>query len=301
MIDLKDALVFTKVVEQHSFAKAGEVLGLPASAVSRRVSRLETALGARLLQRTTRSLTLTDVGKTYFDHAARAMDELACGEAAVGILQAEPRGTVRLTTAHGLAADVWQAAQGFLNRHPDVILELDVSERFADLVDGRIDLAIRAGVLPDSALVARKLASAHGQLFASPDYLANAPPLESIADLENHQCIITGGAVTGASWMLYAGRKPRAIRVTGRVAIANLHLAVQAATEGFGIVRAPTQIAEPLVAKGQLQRVLAPVHAGAGAIWLVYAARAQMSAAVRGLSEHLLASLPARLASPPEP
>src|SRR5258707_551765 len=190
-MDLNEITVFTQVVQAGSFTAAARLLGMPKSTVSRKVSDLEERLNARLLQRTTRKLSLTDAGRTYFDYSVRIVNEIEAAERAVGSLQDRPRGLLRITV--GLNSQ-WLAGivTDFIKRNPEVQLEVLSTGRAVDLIEERFDLAIRAGVLPDSSLVARKLGNASWVLAATPGYLKKRRRPRVPADLKHHDCLVFG-------------------------------------------------------------------------------------------------------------
>src|SRR5215468_9843055 len=153
-MDLNEITVFTRVVQAGSFTAAAKVLGMPKSTVSRKVSDLEERLGARLLQRTTRKLSLTDAGRTYFDYGVRIVNEVEAAESAVGSLQDKPRGLLRVTAGIN-ASWLGDIVAEFMKRYPDVQVEMLCTARSVVLVEERFDLGIRAGALSDSSLIAR--------------------------------------------------------------------------------------------------------------------------------------------------
>src|SRR4051812_46693119 len=158
-MDLNEIAVFTKVVQAGSFTAAAKLLGMPKSTVSRKVSELEDRLDTRLLQRTTRKLSLTDAGRTYFDYGVRIVRELAAAETAVGSLHDKPRGLLRVTV--GTSAQwLGELFAEYMTANPEVQLEVLATGRRVDLVEERFDVAIRAGALADSSLVARRLGDA---------------------------------------------------------------------------------------------------------------------------------------------
>ena len=166
LADLNDLDVFCRVVEKASFSRAAAELGVPASSVSRRIARLEDSLGVRLLQRTTRRLHLTEAGRAYYDEVSRALTELEAAEMSLQVTQGAPRGRVRITTVgepfiEGLLYD-------FLERFPEVSLEVDKSHHTVDLIAEGFDVAIRAGALPDSSLVAHRLLTSGPIVVAAP-------------------------------------------------------------------------------------------------------------------------------------
>src|SRR5690606_16307876 len=170
--DLNDTLVFVKVVELGSFTAAARTLRLPKTTVSRKVHELETRLGAQLLHRTTRKLGLTEAGNIYFAHCQRIAHELDEAESAVGQLQAGPRGWLRVTATHAIG-NIWLGPLlgEFHARHPEVRVELLLSNDNLDIVAGEIDVAMRIGRLPDSNLAARKLSVFRTAVYATPEYV----------------------------------------------------------------------------------------------------------------------------------
>src|SRR5260370_4268952 len=167
---LNEMLVFARVVQAGSFTTAAAELGMPKSTVSRKVSELEERLKSRLLQRTTRKLSLTDVGRIYYDYCSRIVGEIEDAEHAVSSLQETPRGLLRVTAPVN-ATFLGSIVSDYLRRYPEVQLDLFCTARAVDLVEERFDLGIRAGTLPDSTLIARSLCSAKWLLVATPAYL----------------------------------------------------------------------------------------------------------------------------------
>ena len=170
--DLNDTLVFVKVVEAGSFIAAAKALRLPKTTVSRKVQELESRLGAQLLHRTTRKLGVTEAGSIYYEHSQRIARELDEAESAVGQLQGGPRGWLRITAPYSLGIERIAPLLGeFHARHPEVRVEMVLANETLDMIDRGIDVALRVGELPDSALVARRLAVMRTQVYASPGYL----------------------------------------------------------------------------------------------------------------------------------
>ncbi len=188
--DLNDTLIFVKVVESGSFIAAAQALRLPKTTVSRKVQELETRLGAQLLHRTTRKLGLTEAGNVYFEHCQRIARELSEAESAVGQLQGGPRGWLRITAPYSVGITWIAPLLGeFHARHPEVRVEMNLSNETVDMIDQGIDVALRVGALPDSNLIARKLAVFRTQIYASPNYLArHGEPLHP-DDLRHHRTL----------------------------------------------------------------------------------------------------------------
>jgi DNA-binding transcriptional LysR family regulator len=170
-VDLNELIVFARVVEARSFTAAARLLGIPKSTLSRKVSALEERLGSQLLSRTTRTLSLTDVGEVYYEHCARVVAEVDAAERAVGALSERPMGRLRVTAPLGFSF-LGPAIAGFGARHPEVEVEVTSTDRVVDLVSERFDVAIRAGPLVDSTLIAKPLGGSPQVLVASKRWCA---------------------------------------------------------------------------------------------------------------------------------
>jgi DNA-binding transcriptional LysR family regulator len=188
--DLNDTLVFVKVVEHGSFISAARALRLPKTTVSRKVQDLETRLGAQLLHRTTRKLGLTEAGNVYFEHCQRIARELDEAESAVSQLQGGPRGWLRITAPYSIGITWIAPLLGeFHALHPEVRVEMVLTNEALDLIDKEIDVALRVGNLPDSNLIARRLATFRSQVYASPSYIErHGEPLHP-DDLQHHRAL----------------------------------------------------------------------------------------------------------------
>lgn len=259
--------LFVRVVQAGGFSAAARQLSMPKSTLSRKVSELEERLGARLLQRTTRKLGLTDAGRIYYDHAARLVADAQIAEQAVGHTQASPRGLLRVTAplSFGMLAPI---VSDFLETYPDVQVELVCADRNVDLVEENFDLAIRAGVLKDSTLVARGLGFLKRVVVASPAYCKKHGTPKTPADLEKHVCIAFGAGPTPSLWTLESGTKRVEIRITPRLTVNDLEIMRTVATRAIGIAWMPTfMCAEDLRARRLVQLMpewcgaATPVHA----------------------------------------
>src|SRR5262245_50525709 len=190
-MDLNEMLVFARVVQAGSFTTAAAQLGMPKSTVSRKVSELEERLGSRLLQRTTRALSLTDVGRTYYDYCARIVGEIEEAERAVSSLQGTPRGLLRVTAPVNVSF-LGPIVSGFLERYSEVQIELFCTQRSVDLIEERYDLGIRAGALVDSTLIARSLGTVRWFVVATRAYLKKHGRPRSPEELKEHRCVLFG-------------------------------------------------------------------------------------------------------------
>jgi DNA-binding transcriptional LysR family regulator len=199
--DLNDILAFIKVIEGGSFTAAARDLRLPKTTVSRRIRELEQRLGAQLLHRTTRRLSLTEAGSVYFEQCRHVPQVLADAEASVGQLQGQPRGTLRITSSYSLMLSlVGPLLAEFRALCPDVHIDLILSHRTLDLVEEQIDVALRMGSLPDSAMVARRLAVLPNRIYASPAYLARHGEPAHPFELQRHFALVTRVARRGGGY-----------------------------------------------------------------------------------------------------
>ncbi len=200
--DLNDTLLFVRVVEQGSFTAAARLLGLPKATVSRKLQALEARLGVQLLHRTTRRLALTEAGGVYFGHCRRLAADLEAAEAAVQQLQGGPRGWLRFTAPMSLGLNILGGLLvEFRERHPDVRVEMLISNERFDLLEHDLDLALRVGPLPDSTLVARKLGRFGSQVLAAPRYLERFGEPRSPHELVEHRALAMPQHRRGSRWV----------------------------------------------------------------------------------------------------
>ncbi len=288
LTDLNDLEVFARVVEKSGFSRAAQELGVPASTVSRRVSRLEDALGVRLLQRTTRKMHLTEAGRTYFEQISLALRQIQGAEASLRQVQGAPRGLIRLSTVE--EPFIEEVLFEFLESFPEVSLEIDKSHRNVDLVAEGYDLAIRAGVLADSSLVAHKLLSSGPILVASPGYVETRGAPESVSDLRNHECVILGTTTTAATWQLGSSDAPERVSVSGRVAVNSFITAVEGCCRGLGVGLFPEGFIQPWLSSGRLVRVLPDIVTQSTGLWIIHPSKTLISPAVRGLIDFIKGS-----------
>lgn len=261
--DLNDTLVFVKVVEQGSFIAAARSLGLPKTTVSRKVQELETRLGAQLLHRTTRRLGLTEAGSVYFEHCRHIAQELEEAEGAVGQLQGGPRGWLRFTVPYSVGIAWISPLLGeFHAQYPEIHLDMHMSNDPVDLIGSDIDVALRVGPLPDSTLVARRLAGFRTQVFASPDYIQrHGEPLHP-DELQHHRILAVRkhhhAHPSRITWSLRDSNGN-----TGEYPVNPLMVAndpsplIGGVLYGEGLTLATDVAAKPYVERGVLRRVLA--------------------------------------------
>src|SRR5918995_2106794 len=219
MLDLNDILIFARVVEAGSFTAAARLLGMPKATVSRRIVALEREVGVRLIQRTTRSLNVTDAGRLYYEQSSQALRTIEEANLRLAEARAEPSGTIRISAPVGFGDSFLTGAVfDFLGEHPKTKVELCLTDDQLNLVESGIDLAFRTGILPDSTLIARKLGSTHRILCASPDYLARRGVPQAPVDLARHHCVIAGPSAANAHWVLEGPHGEESVMVSGRFA-----------------------------------------------------------------------------------
>src|SRR5678815_2718236 len=237
-MDLNEITVFTRVVQAGSFTAAARVLEMPKSTVSRKVAELEERLNARLLQRTTRKLSLTDAGRTYFDYGVRIVNEIEAAESAVGSLQGKPRGLLRVTAPLNTAwlSDI---VAGYMKRYPEIQLELLCTGRNVDLIEERFDLGIRAGVLADSSLVARSLGSVTWLLVATSGYLKKRRRPRAPEELEEHDCLLFGAGSMTVQLRLHGGERSVQVTIAPRLLVSDMDIVYAAASAGLGVALLP--------------------------------------------------------------
>jgi len=280
--------VFVAVVECGSFSKAGKKIGTTKSAVSKRITQLEHRLGVRLLHRTTRKLTLTEAGEHYYDVARRAYTLVQEGEDWVTQMQGEPRGVLRVSVPMTFGRlHVAPLMPEFLNRYPEIELDLSMDDRMVDLVDGGFDLAIRIGHLPDSSLIARRIAPCLSVVCASPDYLARHGTPKTPADLRQHNCLYYSYFRGGSEWRFDGPAGTVRVEPRGNYRVNNSEALRDALLAGTGICQMPTFIVGPDLASGRLIPVLRGYSLPHHAIFAVFPERRHRPAKVTALLDFL--------------
>lgn len=291
MNDLPDLAFFCQLARQPSLAAAAQQLGVTPPAVSRRLAALERRLGVRLLNRTTRRLSLTPEGERYVEDGAALLRELEALERSLTASRESPRGLLRVNASFGFGRrHLGPAIADFASAWPEVEVVLQLSDRPLDLAEHALDVAIRFGPPPDARVLARKLASNRRLLCAAPAYLAaRGAPLEP-RQLAAHECIvIRENQHAFNNWQLTDGTQQVLVKVRGRLAANHGEVAVDWALAGHGIVlRSEWDVAGELRA-GRLQRVLAPWRGSAADIHAVYPQRLQLSAKLRVFLDFLAA------------
>lgn len=298
MVDWNELVIFVKVVQEGSFIQASRALGVPRSTVSRKVASLEDRLGVRLLQRTTRSVTPTDEGRAYFARLSPLIREADEASRAVGDRQDRPVGRLRVTAPNVLAHHfLGPILAEYLRAWPDVRIELLLTDRIVNLVEEGYDLAIRAGRLQDSNLIARRLGETRVEVVASPAYLERRGTPATLADLEEHDCIIVGEGNGPHHWSFESESDTVQVDIDGPLVVNALELARHAALEGLGLARLPAFLVAKDLVQGRLIRVLKDDEPASGGVYAVYPSRRHLSATVRTFVDLLQDELGGDLAS----
>ncbi len=300
-MDLNDLRYFALIVEHGGFSAAERVTHITKSKLSRRMTLLEERMGVRLLQRSTRRLSLTEAGRAFYQHCAAMLVEAEAAQQAVELLQAAPAGTVRLTCPV-LMAQFYLAriVADFMRQHPKVRVEIESSDRNVNLIEERFDIALRVrdSALLDAGLVARRIASGRMVLVASPTYTQDKPLIlepTQIAQLDTVGGLLEGGE---QSWVLSAtdGRSTR-LAHRPRLLCSDYTVQLEAAIGGVGIALLPLRIAWRALEDGSLQRVAKDWGTAEQDIHLVFVSRRGMLPAVRALIDHLVQHIPGALAT----
>jgi DNA-binding transcriptional LysR family regulator len=270
-MDLNRAAIFVRVVDESGFTAAARALRLPKSSVSRSVALLEEELGARLLQRSTRKLRLTEAGQAFYERASRGLAGVQEAASAVADLQGLLRGPIKITAPAD--AGVWLLAPlvaRFVADHPAVHIELALTGRMVDLVAEGFDFALRAGQLADSRLVARRLRAAALGLYASPAYLKQRGTPAKVAELVDHDCVMFRSERGRARWTLAGPDGPETLDVRGPIGADDFTFLQRMVAAGAGIGLLPGFLCQAGVEHGDLVRVLPAYALAAADFHLVY-------------------------------
>ena len=285
---LDDALIFTRVVECHSFTQAAQSLGMQKSTVSRRIALLEERLGVRLLNRTTRKLRLTEVGQAYYERCRQIMLDFAEAEQAVMQLQQAPSGLLRITAPIEFGQLFLGRVLGeFMRQYPQISAEVELTSRDVDPLEEGVDIAIQVGQPRDSTLIARKLFESRRRLCASPAYLAQHGTPRTVQELAGHRALHL--PVDSPRYWPLLGENITCQRV---LACNNITLAREAALAGAGIAALPVMISEAAVQDGELIELLPEARLPTGELYAVYPSRRFQAMKVKAFLDFLIASLP---------
>ncbi len=284
---------FAAVVEAGSFTRASERLGISKSFVSKQVSQLERSLGVRLLHRSTRTLSPTDEGSSFYKHCQLIVSEAEKAKAEVLDSQKNPRGRIRITVPQSLiisrAGDVLLK---FQKQYPDIELEVIASGSAIDMINDGVDLALRIGQLEDSSLICRKLSDCVFQVVASPQYIDQHGIPENPTDLTQHNCLIYASSKLSQHWPFkLPNGKETTVNTRGNLACNDGHMIVKAALEGMGVAFAPSILFQSYIDEGRLCLLLSEYGLPPVSISALYPSSRNLSRKVKVLidflSEHL--------------
>ncbi|MBX9927231.1 MAG: LysR family transcriptional regulator [Hyphomicrobiaceae bacterium] len=279
---------FVRVVDAGSFTAVANQLNTTQPTISRQIAALEEHLGARLLTRTTRSLTLTDDGRAFYEHALRALEALGEAENAVGRRRRKPTGLLRMATPVVFGRlHIVPRLPAFLSRYPDVSIDLVMSDTFTDLAEQGIDLAIRVGEITDPSLIAKRIGIVRRVTVASPAYLKGHGTPRAPSDLSDHNCIVYTRLSTGNRWLFEGPSGPMVIEVRGRYKADNSEAVREGVIAGLGIAVIPAFAFSTEIESGQIKVLLKshepkplPMHA-------VYPSRRFVPLKVRAMIDYL--------------
>jgi DNA-binding transcriptional LysR family regulator len=285
---LTSLTVFVQVADSGGFSAAGRRLNMSTTMVSNHVQALEDRLGARLLNRTTRKVSLTEVGKAYYDRCTQILADIEAADDIAGALQSTPRGTLRIYTATHIVPFIAPVVAGFLSSYPDVKVDLTMGERTIDLIDEGFDVAVRLTPPPDSSLIVRSLATWRHVLCCSPGYLEAHGRPQQLAELADHNCVRHALYPFEDGWH-FVDRKdaPASVRVSGNLISNSGDTLRTAALQGVGICLVPGFLISDDLEAGRLVRLLSEYRPVEFAMNAVYPHRHHLSAKVRSFIDLL--------------
>lgn len=289
MEDLQRMAIFARVVEDKNFSAAARHLRLSKSLVSKQVTELERSVGARLLNRTTRALSVTEAGAVFYKHCSRIVEEMEEAKLAVSRLHSEPRGLLRLSASVAFGRlHVATALPDFLAAYPELKIDMVTTDRFVDLAEEGYDVVVRIVDQPAPNLVARKLAPVKRKMVATPDYFARHGVPQTPADLEKHNCLTYTYFNPQDPWRLRGPDSDISVRATGNLRVNDDDALSEAVLRGLGLALLPTFIIGKDLQSGRLQSALSEYIPVERHIYAVYLANRHLSAKVRAFIDFLL-------------
>lgn len=279
---------FAAVAETASFTRAAKRLGISTAQVSRQVSALENRLETKLLYRTTRKVALTEMGNMYYQHCRNILDNLEEAERAVTNLQNRPRGKIRLTAPVTYGEDsIVPLVNDFVRQYPELEVYINLTNQTIDLVDEGYDLAIRLGRLSDSTMMAKRLATRTLHVCASPSYLKSHGEPHTLAELEEHNCLLG----THDQWRFQVSGKEKHVPVSGNIRCNSGYGLTDAALKGVGIIQLPDYYVQSYINNGQLITILDSFREAEDGIWALYPHNRHLSSKIRMLVDFLAKGL----------
>ncbi|MFC3024609.1 LysR substrate-binding domain-containing protein [Vibrio zhugei] len=280
--------IFIAVVELGSFSRAAERLNITKSAVSKRITQLEQGLGARLLNRTTRQISLTEAGERYYSHVSTALNWAQQGVEAVAELQGEPSGHLRMSVPMSFGVrHIAPYIAEFVQRYPNVHIDIQFDDQFVDIVAQGLDMAIRIGNMESSTLVAKRLTRCRTVLCASHDYLQQHGKPQHPAQLRDHNCLQYSYFRGGQSWMFVRGNEQESVIPNGNIHVNNSEAIRRMLLSGLGIAQLPTFIAGDYIRANTLTTVMPDYQLPEAAVYAVYPERKYLPQKVRLFIDYL--------------
>lgn len=292
---LDDLVVFVRVVDAKSFSAAARQMVSTKSAVSKRVTKLEQTLGTKLLNRTTRKLSLTDVGAAVYAHSAKIVEETLAIESTVAGLQATPTGILRVSTSVAFGnLHLTGLLPEFLKRHPELTVMLGLNDRYVDIAEEGFDVVIRLTSSPGQNMIARRLAPINYVACASPQYLETHEALESPADLQHHNCLTYGYLAPKSAWDFFHSGEWQSVKIKGNLVVNSSESLRAAVLQGCGIALLPTFVVGEDLRKGDLRKVLeeySPTGSFGTELYAVYLPNRFLAPKVRAFIDYLIEKL----------
>ncbi len=288
MQDLNEMAIFARVIEAGSFTRAGDRLNLPRSTISRKITQLEKRLGVNLIERTTRSLHLTEIGAAYYERCARVLKEAEEADSIAVSLQNLPSGNLRIMAPVTLGVTFLGALLPvFMNRYPEVTVDVYLDNSQVNLVNAGIDVALRFGPLADSSLIAQKIGESIQVLCASPEYLERNGTPRIPKDLDAHKVIVYGSSRDFTPWRLIDSNATKVHKLNTIMAVNNTSLIRRAALAGTGIAMLPTYSCENDLKTGRLKALLNEFLPPPKELYVVYPSKRYVSSKVRAFLNFL--------------
>jgi DNA-binding transcriptional LysR family regulator len=289
MQSLDNMVIFAAVVDAGGFSSAATQLGISTPVISKRVSALEAELGAKLLFRTTRRISLTEVGSIFYNHCQRVVAEAKEAEAAVTYLNAAPRGLLRITVPVAFGSrQIAEALPSFMQRYPEVQVEMDVTDRPVDLAEEGYDIAIRLTHEPPPLYVAKLLSRTRRIVCAAPEYWERHGHPQTPVDLSSHDCIIYSLNPSANQWQFKSAKGVEKVTVQGRFMVNNIHAMLEAAIGGMGVVMLSSINIDRGIAAGQLEAVLQDYDSPGANIYALYLPNRYLSSKARAFIDYMV-------------
>jgi DNA-binding transcriptional LysR family regulator len=287
--DLARIRAFVQVFDAGGFSSAARQHGRSKALLSKYVTDLEDYLGVRLMNRTTRKLSLTEAGEAYYREAGQLLQQLDDLDATISDQTSAPRGLIRVSGPRNFGeTSLAPAIFDYMARNPMVTIDLRLEDRFVDLVEEGIDVALRISVHSDSSLIARKIVDLRHAIYGAPRLVGRVGKPSAVDMLRNLPCVIDTNMPSHTSWRFARQGKPVNVHVSGPVRVNSPVAAMQAAVAGLGFALLPSYLAEPLVAAGRLIEVLADEMPDGPSLRAVYPHRRHLAGKVRALIDHLV-------------